>query len=164
MARKENFDNNVGDIGVVTLNETSVGKGGYNYKRSDVQLVQFFLRQFYKNHPELFVLLPKTKSKSNFIIIDGIYGPQTEAGILLYQKSVAEKGTPVKVDGLVDVANSVISSISKTTYTIILLNANFRYFGEGKEHIRNLENHPDIKAYAPELQAELSGAKVEDRF
>lgn len=164
MARKENFDNNVQDIGVATLNEITVGKGGNNSKRSDVQLVQFFLRQFYKNHPELFKLLPKTKSKSNFISIDGINGPQTEAGILLFQKSRAEKGNPIKADGLVSVANSLESPTTNTIYTIHLLNAYFRFFGDGKEHIRNLENHPDIKAFAPELQAELSQAEVEDRF
>lgn len=166
MARKENMSNTEGvsgDLGVFTLNETSVGKRGNNKKRSDVQLIQFFLRQFYKAHPELFILLPKTKSNSNLIIIDGDCGGQTKAGILHFQKdrSIDAK---IKVDSLVDVAHSLISSISKTTYTIHHLNHWFQLHAEGKEHHGNLENHPDVIAYAPELHAELAVAGVGDEF
>ncbi len=161
MARKETMDE---EYGVFTLNETTVGKGGYNRKRSDVQLIQFFLRRFYTHHPELFVLLPKTKTGANFIIIDGSYGGQTEKGILLFQKNRKSDEPLIATDGLVNVAHSVMSSISNTHYTIHFLNGWFMRHAEGREHHGSLENHWDLLAYAPELHYELATASLGNEF
>lgn len=166
MARKEDMSNETakGDLGVFALNETRIGRNGDNKKRSDIQLIQFFLRQFYKNHPELVALLPKTKSGDGLVAIDGKYGKQTEKGIWLFQKQRRERGTPIKVDGLVNVAHSSISPISRTLYTICEMNKWFRDHGEGKEHHGKLENHPDIIYYAPDLSNELAAAPVGNEF
>ena len=165
MARKEDMTRGSDPLfGVFTLNEISVGVGGNNYRRSDIQLIQFFLRQFYKLHSELFVLLPKTKSNSNFILIDGDCGGQTKNGVLIFQKARKQLGLSIAVDGLVDVAHSNYASISKTAYTIHRLNLWFMQFAEGKEHHGKLENHPDIITYAPELRTELAAAVVGNEF
>ena len=168
MARKEDMSNSggtdTGELGVFALNETTVGMRGSNNKRSDIQLVQFFLRQFYKSHPELFVLLPKTKSPSTLITIDGDCGGQTKTGILVFQRQRRQVGGTIAVDGIVNVAHSLMSSISKTGYTIHHLNQWFNDFADGKEFNGNLENHPEIIAFAPELQAELAAAKVGNEF
>jgi hypothetical protein len=166
MARKEDMNNisDTGEYGVFALNETSVGMRGSNNKRSDIQLVQFFLRQFYKSHPELFVMLPKTKSPSTLITIDGDCGGQTKTGILVFQRERRQFGAMIAVDGLVNVALSFVSSISRTGYTIHHLNRWFNVFADGNDYNGNLENHPEIIAFAPELQAELAAAKVGNEF
>lgn len=164
MARKENMTNFQSDLGVFTLNETSVGTNGNNRKRSDVQLVQFFLMHFYFEHPELFALLPKTSTGGSIIKVDGICGRQTQMGIWHYQNYVARDGFPIIVDGLVSVARGVTSPISGEIYTIHNINNWFRLHGSGKEFHGSLENHPNVKQLAPELQAELAVAEVGDEF
>jgi len=161
MARKELMEQ---PNGVFTLNETSVGKGGNNRKRSDIQLIQFFLKQFYDQNPALFALLPPTKKRHSVVVIDGVYGSQTEAAILLFQKDVKARGSSVKVDGLVDVATGLRSVNSKTQFTIMFLNFFFMTRGEGKEHHGKLENHPEVFAFAPELAGELFVSLVSDQF
>ncbi len=163
MARKEDMTNSLPEAGVFTLNETTVGKNGNNQRRSDVQLVQFFLRQFYMKHPDLFVLLPKTRIPSNFIIIDGKNGKQTEEGIKLFQTFQRNSGVPVIIDGKVSVPNADTTP-TNDFFTILVLNGFFRRFGEGKEHHGNLENHPDVIAFAPELLGELTAARVGNKF
>lgn len=140
----------------ITINDISIGLGGNNYRRADVQLVQFFLKQFYDKHPEIFSKLPR--SSAGRFVIDGICGGQTTSGIRQFQKSQRDNGALIAVDGLVDVcsSDSPVSSISRTVYTILHLNGWFQKFGEGREHCANLEKHPDILEYAPELQAELA--------
>lgn len=159
-----NDGSTTGDSGVFALNETRIGRYGDNKKRSDIQLVQFFLKQFYQRHPELFALLPQTKSKAATIVIDGKYGKQTEMGITFFQKYVRKNGVPIKVDGLVNVAHSLTGPVSNTVYTIHRLNLYFKHNGEGKEHHGKLENHPDIIYYAPELSNELAAAPVSNEF
>lgn len=160
MARKEFMDQT---NGVFTLNETAIGKGCDNQKRSDVQLIQFFLHEFYKRRPELFVLLPKTKSGVSVIKIDGKYGKQTEAGILLFQKDAKKLGSKVKDDGVVSVADGGKSEAGNI-FTIMNLNLFFMAQGEGKEHHGNLENHPTVFTFAPELAGELFTSLVRDDF
>lgn len=158
MARKEYMAD---EESIFTLNETTVGMGGSNYKRSDVQLVQFFLRQFYKAHPELFVLLPKTSKGGSTISIDGYYGGQTGKGIYYFQKHLKNNGSTVKVDGLVDIARGTVSSISNTIYTIHYLNG---WFQKWVDESGNVEKHPDCIKYAPELQAELLSRGIDDKI
>ena len=156
MARKQ-FVSDAADEAIFTLNETSVGMNGNNRKRTDVQLIQFYLRQFYKAHPELFALLPKTSKGGNMISIDGYYGGQTGKGIWYFQKHIREKGFSIVVDGLVNVANGGESSISHTIYTINYLNS---WFLKWSDPTGNVERHPDCIAFAPELQAELTAQAI----
>ena len=135
-----------------TLNAISVGKNGNNTRRSDVQLVQFFLKKFYEQQPYL-----RQVSGLSGIKIDGIAGEKTAKGIWWFQHANSGIGNSIKVDGLVSVMlGNGISSISSTVYTILHLNRYFQMQGDGKEHHRNLEKHPDIIENAPELVAELS--------
>lgn len=160
MAHKELMDS---PNGVFTLNDTPIGKGQTNRKRSDVQLVQFFLHQFYLKNPALFAQLPPTKNKVGVIKIDGVYGRQTEAGILVFQKDVQKRGSTIKADGVVNVANNVRSP-SGNQFTIMFLNLFFMSRGEGKEHHGKLENHPLIFSFAPELAGELFTSVVRNEF
>ncbi len=164
MARKENMDDFEQGLGVFTINETSVGIGGNNRKRSDVQLIQFFLMHFYFEHPELFAFVPKNRRGAPLITIDGICGRQTELGIFHYQNYVARDGFPITVDGLVSVARGVASPISGEFYTIHNINNWFRLHGSGKEFHGKLENHPELIRFAPELRSELAAAQVGDEF
>ena len=142
----------------LTINGTTVGRNGNNRVRSDVQLVQFFLRKFYEQQPYVRKLAGITEIK-----IDGIAGPTTAKGILWFQKANEGSGKSITADGLVNVmAPSGVSATKHTVYTIVHLNVYFRKQGQGKEHYQNLERHPDIIAYAPELHAELSGQKFLD--
>lgn len=151
---------------IITLNETIVGKGGDNRRRSDIQLVQFFLRQFFNEHPERFAKLPKTRiNASNGFTIDGVCGRQTEAGIVDFQRFLVARGFRTQpVDGLVNVATSKVSRITNSQYTIFTLNLFFNAFGDMPEFLQNLENHPDVIQSAPELQAELAVARVEEQI
>jgi hypothetical protein len=158
MARKE-----LADDGFLTLNETAVGKNGNNRRKSDIQLVQFFLHQFFLKNPELFRKLPPTKRKQSVIIIDGQFGKQTEAGIKVFQEELVRLGVPVKTDGLVSVMTGRRSSRGNP-FTINFLNSFFKTFGEGNEFSNNLENHPLIFSSAPELAAELFISQARDDF
>jgi hypothetical protein len=160
MARKELMNS---PNGVFALNETPIGRGESNQKRSDVQLIQFFLHEFFKKNPELFALLPKTKSGGSVIKIDGKYGKQTEGGILLFQKHTKKLGSKIKDDGVVNVATGV-RSVNGNQFTIIFLNLFFKTLGDGKEHHGKLENHPTVFAFAPELAGELFVSLVKDEF
>lgn len=160
MARKEYWSE---EEGVFTLNEISVGKNGNNYRRADVQLVQFFLRDWYKRNPGQHHHLPQS-SRGKLIKIDGICGNTTNSAIYGLQKFIRSDGGNIVADGLVDVAHSTLSTITSSVYTIHYLNRIFRKYGDGNEHHGNLENHPDIIAYAPELQSELKAAAVGDEF
>ena len=160
-------DDKLGDS-IFILNETSVGAGGDNRKRSDVQLIQFFLRHFFIPRPGLFAKLPKPrKTAPPVVAIDGNFGPQTAAGIIEFQKFMRDSAKlPTRVDGIVDVATGFVSKISRTHYTIHSFNVFF--FNENSANnpdiLNNLEKHPDIVAFAPELQAELAAAQVGDLF
>lgn len=146
--------------GASAVNEISVGMNGHNKRRSDVQLIQFFLRQFYIKHPQLFKALPPIKNPDGFVKIDGDAGGQTKTGVKVFQNYERSKGFLIATDGLVDVPRGAVSSISGTVYTILALNAWFNFFGEGKEHSGHLENHPDIISFAPELRTELMASNV----
>lgn len=160
MARKELMNP---PNGVFTLNETAIGRGQTNRKRSDVQLIQFFLHQFFLKNPSLFAQLPPTRNKVGVIKIDGEYGKQTEAGILVFQQDVQKRGSRIKVDGVVNIATNTRST-SGNQFTIIFMNFFFMTLGDGKEHHGKLENHPLVFSFAPELAGELFTALVRDDF
>ena len=158
MARKE-----LTDDGFITLNETPVGKNVDNRKKSDVQLVQFFLHQFFLKKPELFRKLPPTKRRQQVIVIDGAFGKQTAAGITVFQEELKQLGVPIKADGLVSVMTGTRSARGNP-FTISFLNSFFTTFGNDKEFKNNLENHPLIFSAAPELAAELFISLPRDDF
>lgn len=134
------------------VNATSVGTNGNNSVRTDIQLVQFFLKKFYEREPYL-----RQMSGLTGVKIDGKSGPKTAKGILWFQKAHAGLGNSIAADGLVDVITSTgLTPNHHTVYTIIHLNSYFREKGQGRETFDKLENHPDIITYAPELHAELS--------
>lgn len=167
MARKEDMTNsNYGGykFGVFVVNETSVGKDGQNSKRSDVQLVQFFLGDFFIIYPGLAAGLPTAKDKRRPVALDGKYGQQTEKAILIFQQWAQAQGKTVKADGLVSVPRGVTSPISQNSYTILLLNAWFQKHGKDKADHGELETNLAITALAPELSRELARKKVTDQF
>ena len=143
---------------VYTVNDTQIGdrKGLSNARKADVQLIQFFLKQFFARNPRLFAQLPRTKSGK--FLIDGDCGAQTRSGIWVYQTYEQKRGNGVYPDGVVDPATSYANPNSIHSYTILLLNdwfaqnvdVDFTYYG-------SLENHPDIRRDAPELRKELAG-------
>jgi hypothetical protein len=145
-----------------TVNETKIGVGGDNQKRSDIQLVQFFLKKFYGRHAELFRLLPPASKSPGQFALDGLVGAQTETGIRLFQDHQSRAGSGLVKDGLVSVAPSFVSQTSHKRFTIFLLNLWFEQHSGEAQFLTNLELHPDIIRFAPELQAELSTNPVTD--
>jgi hypothetical protein len=149
------------------FNETTVGEGGNNKKRTDNLLVQVFLKHFYRRNPNLFAKLPKLKSdnKSNVFAVDGIVGPQTITGIRVFQQFVRKivgRGDGF-IDGRVSVPTGVFVPHSHSFFTIDQLNSKF-FFGEkfNMKFNARLQDHPQV-FLLPELHAELSTLKAEER-
>src|SRR5262245_18659567 len=98
-------------------NETSVGSGGDNRRRSDIQLVQFFLYHFSLGHPELFKQLPKPGSGSATVDIDGAVGRQTVAAIRSFQTYENSANQPAVIDGKVSVSRGEYIPGTHTFFT-----------------------------------------------
>jgi len=90
--------------------EQAVGPTGANVK-GDVKLVQYLLRGIYS-----------VPGRPAPIAVDGYVGPITNSYILAFQKAMKSVGNNVLTDGRVDRAFGFTSSVSKTIYTIILMN------------------------------------------
>ncbi len=88
--------------------ERAVGKNGAN-TQSDTKLVQYVLRNIYS-----------TEAAS--LKIDGLCGPVTISWIERFQKECKAKGLNVLCDGRIDRAFGEVSTLSKTTYTILVMN------------------------------------------
>jgi peptidoglycan hydrolase-like protein with peptidoglycan-binding domain len=91
--------------------EQAVGLNSPN-ANTDVKLVQYMLSQLYGN-----------------IAVDGFIGPVTIAAIRKFQEDAKKGGANVLVDSRIDRAFGQVSSVSKTTYAILLLN-----FALAKKH------------------------------
>ena len=156
MAHKKIISFSDGSNGEVYVNDISVGLSGNNRRRADVQLVQFFLSQFYNKYPELSAKV--CAENQNRFVIDGFCGKHTCVGIAVYQYYMRSKGTAIEYDGTVNIPNSAsqVTSVSHTFYTILNLNVWFRKYGDGTEYIHSLQNHPQMQKCAPELRAELA--------
>lgn len=87
--------------------EQAVGNNSPN-ATNDVRLVQYLLAGYYG---------------PGSLEVDGWIGPITIGWIKRFQQEVSRKGNNVLGDGRVDRAFGYTSSVSKTVYTIILLNA-----------------------------------------
>jgi hypothetical protein len=163
VALQINTNNEDGTDLYTYLNETSVGQGGDNRRRSDIQLVQFFLDQFYIENQQLFRLLPQTRPVAVSIDFDGKVGRQTIEGIRLFQRNWCPSSPIMIADGKVSVPSTSYFGVPGTTtlvYTIFFMNVWFFSISESAggnaQWKGNLRNHPMIKTCAPELQAELA--------
>jgi hypothetical protein len=126
-----------------------VGLGAPN-QRTDVLLVQFFLRELF-DHPDL-----RADKPPGDIAVDGHFGPVTATWISCYQKQLKAKGFSVVTDGRVDPARGELmfskGSISNERYTIWHMNISFRKrFQRAHDH---LEAAPGVP---PDLAVVLAG-------
>ena len=92
----------------------SVGNQSVN-RRDDVMLVQWLLHRIYKDRG-------KQPVGGKPMMIDGWIGPQTVNWIKDFQRRMRENGEPCYLDGRVDAARYQTSTVTKTVYTIILMN------------------------------------------
>jgi hypothetical protein len=126
--------------------DQAVGPGAPN-QRTDVLLVQFFLRELFKQ-PDL---LPDKPPGD--LAVDGIFGPVTAQWINRYQKQLLRKGFSVQADGRVDPAQGELAfskgSISHKRYTIWHMNQSYRK--------RHQQSHNHLER-APGVPAELAMA------
>lgn len=88
--------------------ERAVGRNGAN-TQGDTKLVQYMLRHIYS-------------AGATGLKIDGLCGPITISWIDRFQKECKAKGLNILCDGRIDRAFGEVSSISKTTYAILLMN------------------------------------------
>lgn len=126
--------------------DQAVGQNAPN-RRTDVLLVQFFLRELF-NHPVL-----KPVKPAGEIVVNGICDDTTKAWILDFQRQHKQRGFRIQTDGRVDHATGQQWSRTPRTgshYTIGLLN--FRYRQRFRREHDALELHPRMPA---ELAAEL---------
>ncbi|MCC6536019.1 MAG: hypothetical protein IT162_00610 [Bryobacterales bacterium] len=88
--------------------EQAVGKTGVN-ATADVKLVQYLLRGIYG-------------AQAAGLAVDGWIGPTTISWIEKFQKEMKAKGVNLLTDGRVDRAFAATSTVSKTIYTILVMN------------------------------------------
>lgn len=113
----------------------AVGPGAPN-RRDDVELVQFFIKRIMQGDRRI----PRP---SKALKIDGIFGPITESYIVAIQQDIQRHGKSVRVDGRIDRATGLESTISHTIYTIIHLNSKFKFL-EPTTDFDNLQDDPEI--------------------
>lgn len=89
--------------------EKAVGATGVNLN-GDVKLVQYMIKNIYG-------------SQAAGLVVDGWIGPTTNSWIKKFQNDMKAKGNKIATDGLVNRAFGSTSSVSKTIYTIVALNA-----------------------------------------
>jgi len=88
--------------------EQSVGLNSVN-ANGDVKLVQYMLRAIYG-------------SSAAALTVDGWAGPITATWIKKFQNDAKASGSNILVDGRVDRALGQVASVSKTVYSILLMN------------------------------------------
>ena len=140
------------------FNATPVGSGADNKNLADVQLVRFFLREFFLHHPDLFKLVPKLTKDTGTIAIDGKVGGQTIKAIEMFQRHYPRF---LILDGRVSVAVSkyVPETNNEKGFTIVALNQWF--FGRNGNARWNgrLRQHPLIRS-APILLHQITYGEV----
>jgi hypothetical protein len=117
----------------------TVGSASAPNRHDDVMLVQFFLKRLFDHEKVAFGPLP--------LDIDGFCGPITVQWIQNFQRMLKQKGNPTSVDGRIDRAEDVMSSISKTIYAIVQLNAKYKF------HRPDLFDHIEFDPQCPPLLA-----------
>ena len=102
--------------------------------RDDVKLVQYLLRGIYRN-------------QAGGLALDGYIGPVSVNWIKRFQTDARNAGNNVLIDGRVDRAQAYQSSVSKTVYTIMLLNMYLkRYNGRRGEKEAVVQLHCHLTA------------------
>lgn len=86
------------------LNSISVGLGGSNVVGPDVMLVQFFLYIFFEQHSGA---TNDLQPPGSTFVIDGKAGPQTAAGIRVFQDYWRRRGRPT-LEGITGRVNAVV--------------------------------------------------------
>lgn len=89
-----------------------MGKGGVN-ATGDVKSVQYMLRHIYGQ-------------PAAGLAVDGYIGAITMSWIDRFQKDAKAKGFDVLADTRIDRAMAQVSSVSKTTYTILIVNGELK--------------------------------------
>ena len=155
MIRIQNFDVPGKGKKRVYENLVSVGVGragdSPNTDLASNQLVQFFLRTFFKKNPEL---MPTIPGKGRVFLLDGKPGTQTVEGITRFQAFATRSGIPLINDSRVSVATGVNVPNSGKRWTIHALNSFFVSI-EGQEKFDNLFLNKEIEAEAKQLHNEL---------
>jgi hypothetical protein len=151
-----NMSGNVAQVEHFTMNNSDIGENRTNRNKADVELIQFFLWEFYSRNGHLFSLLPRV-SRTPGIEIDGICGRQTKSGIYNFQKHHRLLGNPIRTDGVVDVTKNLHTSGNPAIYTIWWLNKWFFANGTGTiSEKEDLRTHPVVARRARHLIAELN--------
>lgn len=115
----------------------AVGDNAPNMKE-DVMLVQFFLREVYKGRT---AFDPPETSPKGEMKVDGVCGPVTKNWLLKFQLDIRSRGSSIYADKRADKVTGVVSSISKTIYTIIFLNAGVKKI---RPDFEDLASAPDV--------------------
>jgi hypothetical protein len=121
----------------------AVGYGCPNEKE-DTMMVQFFLKRIYTTE-----MMKANKPKGN-MTVDGKIGPITRNWILKFQLDMRDMGNPCYADGIMDKAgnennaDNFVSSISRTKYTIRLLNNGLRKLDSNL--YKTLPTNPEVPA------------------
>ena len=119
----------------------AVGKNCPNY-REDVLLVQFFLKRIYKSS------MMQSQTPKGEMKVDGKCGPVTCNWILKFQIDMMNFGLKCYPDGVVNKAGNSksnnVSSLSKTQYTIRMLNNGLRDLEPGL--YKTLAVNPEVPA------------------
>lgn len=97
----------------------AVGRGAPNV-RNDVLLVQYMLRELFRNPTEH---EPRLAPPEEPVRLDGRFGPNTRNAIIKFQLNIISQFGSIRLDARVDrVGLEATSSISQTTYTILWMN------------------------------------------
>lgn len=161
------------DIGVA-ITDSEVGYGSKQpMRKDDVELVQFLLDEFFTHFPVRSIAAltkipksPRGDQQDAIIKIDGIFGDQTNAGILIYQREFLGSARP---DGIVSVAHtagpsnvtpggpngSPITTVSYTkARTITSLAGHWAALNPGKDIAQAFK----VQRFAPNLRRSLLGS------
>jgi hypothetical protein len=130
-----------------------------NSNQACIQLVQFFLRDFFKTHPTLARRLPGPPGR---FLIDGKAGPQTITGIGLFQqhcRTTQVESVKVLNDARVSVPLGKFVPGTGFHWTIHALNLFFAAQKKNEATFKALHLNPEINAEAKLLAADLVRAE-----
>lgn len=124
----------------------AVGRGKPN-NRGDVLLVQYLLRELFRNPSEH---KPPLVPPEQPVRVDGRFGPNTHKGIVKFKLNIFSQGGSIALDPWVDTARiSAVSSISQTTYAILWMNYLYKL-------ARPTEFDDMLAGKGPDMPAELA--------
>jgi hypothetical protein len=153
MMRIKDFDLPGGGRRRVYENLVAVGAlkpgEGTNSDRASNQLVQFFLRTFFRRHTAI------SPTGGRKFLLDGKVGQQTLEGIARFQQFARSSGIPLFPDTRVSVATGINVPGTSVRFTIHALNS-FGLTILGQAGMDNLFLNPEIISEAPELASELA--------